>query len=183
MATSRLSLREILPDDARALFAVHSDAEGMRWFGTDPMTQLSDAERMVQVFANLRSGGSGFRWAIERREDKAFLGTCGLFRWNRGWRSCTVGYELARSARGQGYMREALCAAIGYGIETMQLNRVEAQVHPENEPSIKTLETLGFAREGYLRQAGYWHGAYHDLLQFALIRTDFTASAASAGDR
>ncbi len=69
-------------------------------------------------------------------------------------------------------MNEALSAAIDYGFDMMQINRIEAQVHPENASSIQVLETLGFVREGYQRQAGYWRGAYHDLLRFSLLRSD-----------
>ncbi|KWO35533.1 GNAT family acetyltransferase [Burkholderia sp. MSMB1459WGS] len=173
LSTSRLSLRELLPGDAPSVFAVHGDAEGMRWFGTDPMTDIGEAEKLIQVFADWRHNNSGVRWAIERLTDGLFLGTCGLFRWNRSWRSCVVGYELAPFARGNGYMKEALSAAIDYGFETMQINRVEAQVHVQNASSIHTLETLGFLREGYQRQAGYWRGSYHDLLQFSLLREEF----------
>ncbi|WP_244136176.1 GNAT family protein [Burkholderia sp. BCC0801] len=172
LTTSRLSLRELLPSDAPSLFAVHGDAEGMRWFGTDPMTDIAEADKLIQVFANWRRSGSGVRWAIERLSDGLLLGTCGLFRWNRNWRSCAVGYELATFARGNGYMNEALSAAIDYGFDMMQINRIEAQVHPRNASSIQVLETLGFVREGYQRQAGYWRGTYHDLLQFSLLRSD-----------
>jgi ribosomal-protein-alanine N-acetyltransferase len=172
LSTSRLSLREPLPGDAPFLFAVHGDDEGMRWFGTDPMTDISEAEKLIEVFADWHRSNSGIRWAIERLSDGLFLGTCGLFRWNKSWRSCVVGYELAPFARGNGYMHEALSAAIDYGFERMQLNRIEAQVHPQNVPSIHTLETLGFLREGHQRQAGYWRGTYHDLLQFALLRAE-----------
>ncbi|BEV47732.1 GNAT family protein [Burkholderia contaminans] len=151
---------------------MHGDAEGMRWFGTDPMTDIGEADKLIQVFADWRRSGSGVRWAVERLSDGHLLGTCGLFRWNRNWRSCAVGYELATFARGKGYMNEALSAAIDYGFDTMQINRIEAQVHPQNASSIQVLETLGFVREGYQRQAGYWRGAYHDLLQFSLLRSD-----------
>ncbi|MEM5340560.1 GNAT family N-acetyltransferase [Paraburkholderia azotifigens] len=173
LTTSRLTLRELLPADAPSLFAVHGDAEGMRWFGTDPMTDIGEADKLIQVFADWRRSGSGVRWAVERLSDGLFLGTCGLFRWNRNWRSCVVGYELHPIVRGNGYMSEALSAAIDYGFDAMQINRVEAQVHPQNAPSIQTLETLGFSREGYQRQAGYWRETYHDLLQFALLRSEF----------
>ncbi|RQU33427.1 N-acetyltransferase [Burkholderia cenocepacia] len=183
LKTSRLLLREILVADAPSLFSVHGDAEGMRWFGTDPMTNPEEADRLVQVFADWRTNGSGVRWAIERHSDGRFLGTCGLFRWNRSWKSCVIGYELAPFARGNGYMQEALLAAIDYGFGTMQINRVEAQVHPKNVPSIRTLETLGFLREGYQRQAGYWHETYHDLLQFALLRAEFQHYSACRTDQ
>ncbi|WP_232221489.1 GNAT family N-acetyltransferase [Burkholderia sp. WSM2232] len=173
LTTARLSLRELLLSDAPSLFAVHGDPESMRWFGTDAMTEIGEAAKMIQMFAEWRRSGSGVRWAVTRLSDGLFLGTCGLFRWNRNWRSCVVGYELAPIARGNGYMNEALSAAIDYGFDTMQLNRIEAQVHPQNAPSIKTLEALGFLREGYQRQAGYWRATYHDLLQFALLRPEF----------
>jgi ribosomal-protein-alanine N-acetyltransferase len=35
------------------------------------------------------------------------------------------------------------------------------------------MATMGFLRGGFQRQAGYWRGAYHDLLQFALLRAEF----------
>ena len=84
----------------------------------------------------------------------------GLFGWNRAWRKCTVGYELAQTAQGKGYMHEALTAALSWGFEEMSVNRIEAQVHPDNGPSLKLLRRLRFVEEGRLRQGGYWAGQY-----------------------
>jgi ribosomal-protein-alanine N-acetyltransferase len=83
-----------------------------------------------------------------------------------------VGYELAREAWGQGYMRETLLAVLGFGFVQMQLNRVEAQVHPDNVASLKLVERLGFVREGLLREAGWWGGQAQDLVQFSLLRRE-----------
>lgn len=41
LETDRLVLREIVADDAPALFAIHSDAIAMRWFGTDPLVDIA----------------------------------------------------------------------------------------------------------------------------------------------
>ncbi|EEA00186.1 hypothetical protein BH160DRAFT_4534 [Burkholderia sp. H160] len=81
LTTSRLILWEVSPSDAQSLFAVHSDAEGMRWFGSDPMTDPVEAEKLIEVFAGWRRTGSGVRWVVERSADGVFLGTCGLFNW------------------------------------------------------------------------------------------------------
>ena len=110
LSTRRLQLREIVASDAPALLAIHGDAETMKWFGTDPLADLEAAERVIAGFANLRQGQSGVRWGMVHADPArggALLGTCGVFRWNRGWRTCLTGYELARHAQGQGYMREA----------------------------------------------------------------------------
>jgi hypothetical protein len=63
------------------------------------------------------------------------VGSCGLFAWNREWAKCSTGYELARTARGQGLMREALRAAFDWGFAQMGLHRIEAQIHPDNAPA------------------------------------------------
>jgi ribosomal-protein-alanine N-acetyltransferase len=70
-------------------------------------------------------------------------------------------------------MREALTVALDWGFEHMALNRIEAQVHSDNAASLKSVEKLGFVLEGRIRQAGFWLGQYHDLLQYGLLRSDY----------
>jgi ribosomal-protein-alanine N-acetyltransferase len=70
-------------------------------------------------------------------------------------------------------MREALLAILAWGFEHMALNRIQAQVHPQNTASIKSLESLGFVQEGCFREARVWHGQHHDLLQYALLKRDW----------
>jgi ribosomal-protein-alanine N-acetyltransferase len=174
LKTQRLHLREITATDATALLAIHGDTQAMRWFGTDPMTDLPQAEKLVDVFAAWRKlPNPGVRWGIALQDRDALLGTCGLFKWNRGWRCCTLGYELAQRAWGQGYMHEALTAALDWGFEHMALNRIEVQVHPDNTASLRSVQALGFQYEGRIRQAGFWLGEYHDLLQYGLLRSDY----------
>ncbi len=178
LLTQRLRLREAVAADAPALFAIHGDHEAMRWFGSDPPADLASAGKIIENFNAMRQlPAPGIRWAIETRDgDGTLIGTCGLFRWNRGWRVCLTGYELAREMQGRGYMREALRAAYAWGFETMALDRIEAQVHPDNAPSLALLKSLGFVEEGLLREAGLWMGQRWDLVQLGLLRREFEAS-------
>lgn len=172
--TPRLLLREIVASDAAGLLAIHGDAEAMRWFGSDPLTSITQAGQLVDMFASWRRlPNPGTRWGIARKADGRLIGSCGLFKWNRTWKSCVIGYELAAPAQRQGFMREALSTVLDWGFEQMALNRIEAQVHAENTPSIALLGRLGFALEGNLREAGFWGGRHHDLQQFALLRRDY----------
>jgi ribosomal-protein-alanine N-acetyltransferase len=176
LETERLLLREILPEDAGALFAIHGDASLMQWFGVDPLQDIAGAEKLVALFASWRAQPNpGTRWGLQPKGEAGLCGTCGLFAWNRAWRKCTVGYELAPDAHGQGLMHEALLAVLDWGFDNMQLNRVEAQVHPENAASLRSVERLGFRREGLLRELGFWRGRHHDLLQYSLLRKDWDA--------
>lgn len=170
LQTSRLTLREIVESDAENILQIHGNAEYMRWFGSDPIPDLDGAKKLVATFASWRKEPvSGARWALELRDKPGLIGTCGLFRWNRNWKSCIVGYEIAAAHQGRGYVKEALKAIITWGFKEVQLNRIEAQVHPDNSASLALLEALGFQQEGRQREAGYWAGQHHDLLQYALL--------------
>lgn len=176
LATPRLNLREITVADAPGLLTIHGDVEAMRWFGSDPIADLAGAKKLIDTFAGWRiMPNPGIRWGIERKLDGELLGTCGLFKCNTGWSSCSIGYELAQSSWGLGYMSEALQAVLVWGFDNMALVRIEAQVHPRNTPSIQLLERLGFVREGLLREAGFWLGQRHDLLHFGLLQQEFHA--------
>ncbi|MEO8806426.1 MAG: GNAT family protein [Burkholderiaceae bacterium] len=181
LTTERLSLREVVIDDAATLFAIHGDPVVMRWFGVEPLTDLAGAHKLVELFAGMRTQANpGTRWGITRQADGELLGTCGLFGWNRNWRKCALGYELSQAAWGQGFMREALVRVIDWGFEHMELNRIEAQVHPANTASLKLLAALGFVQEGVLREVGHWGGSYHDMVQLSLLKREHTTKAAPA---
>ncbi len=181
LETPRLRLREMVAADAPALLAIHGDPVVMRWFGNDPIDDLAGAQRLVENFAALRRMAvPGVRWGIETKTSEpqpgALVGSCGFFRWNRGWRTCMVGYELAQHAQGRGYMRETLVAAFGWAFEHMQVERVEAQVHPHNLASLALLKRLGFVDEGLQREAAAWGGRRHDMVMLGLLRREFTGA-------
>jgi [ribosomal protein S5]-alanine N-acetyltransferase len=179
LETSRLLLREIVDADAADLLAIHGDAEHMKWFGSDPLTDLEGARKLVQLFAKWREDPvSGTRWGLQRKDAPGLIGTCGLFRWNRNWRTCVVGYELSALHEGRGYMKEALATVLAWGFATMAVNRVEAQVHPRNHRSLALLGGLGFVEEGRLREVGYWAGSHHDLMLHSLLHREWRSGAA-----
>lgn len=175
LQTPRLLLREIVDADAPALLRIHGDGAHMRWFGADPISTLEQAQQLVALFASWRrQPNPGTRWGLALREAPGQLvGSCGLFAWNRAWRKCSSGYEIAPELQGRGLMREALTAVYDWGFAEMGLNRIEAQVHEGNAASIALLESLGFQREGCLREVAYWGGAHHDLLQYGLLASDW----------
>ena len=177
LSTQRLHLREIVASDADALFRIYSDADAMRWFGSEPMTEPLQARQLIDIYAEWRRAPvPGTRWGIVVRETGELVGTAGLFRWNKSWRNCVLGYELGRTAWGKGYMTEALQAVLGYGFVAMALHRIQAEIHPDNLASKQLVERLGFRLEGTHRQQGYWCDQYHDLQCYALLEGEMRHS-------
>jgi ribosomal-protein-alanine N-acetyltransferase len=171
LETERLLLRKVVLSDAPALYAILGDEEVTRYYDLGTMTHPSEAETLVRRMAKRYKHGQAVRWGIVRRQDGAFLGTCGFHFQAAGFKA-EIGYELGRPYWRQGYMDEALRAMLAYGFATLQLNRVEALVMPENKASANVLLKLGFREEGLLREFVFFKGRYHDMRFFSLLRRE-----------
>jgi [ribosomal protein S5]-alanine N-acetyltransferase len=169
--TERLLLREIMPEDAPAVFAIFGDPAVTRYYDLDTYADISQAEELIDFFDESFELERAIRWGIERKADDQLMGTCGYV-WLRRFRG-EIGYDLAQAYWRQGYMAEALDAILEFGFDELELNRIEALTMVENRASAALLEKLGFCAEGILRQHDYFKGAFHDMRLFALLRQDY----------
>ena len=175
LQTPRLLLRPLAAADAQGLFDIFSDAEVMRYWSTPPWPTIDEAHAMVERDLKALATGEYLRFGLESVDDHALIGTCTLFNISRTCRRAEVGYGLASAAWGKGYMHEALTALLGYGFDKMNLNRVEADVDPRNHASAKSLERLGFTREGFLRERWIIDGVVSDTAMFGLLQSGWRA--------
>ena len=175
LETERLRLRESRLSDAEGIYAVLSLDSVMRHYNLSPLASVDEARALVERRAAAFKRQERIRWVLARQEDDTLIGSCGYVHWNRESRRAEIGYELHPDWQGRGLMREALSAALAFGFTQMDLNRVEALVVPENEPSLCLLRRLGFAEEGLLRDYGFWKGRFHDLRLFSLLQKDWNA--------
>ncbi len=83
-------------------------------------------------------------------------------------RGAHMGYWVDRRFAGRGIMPTAVALATDHAFQELGLHRIEINIRPENLPSRRVVEKLGFREEGvrmrYLHIAGDWR----DHLCFAL---------------
>ncbi|MFD2757006.1 GNAT family N-acetyltransferase [Gulosibacter faecalis] len=84
----------------------------------------------------------------------------------------TIGYWVAQSVAGRGYTPASVAMATDYAFQRLGLHRVEICIRPENVPSLRVVEKLGFRYEG--RRARYIHidGDWRDHYCFGLVRDE-----------
>jgi len=171
LETPRLMLRELVPDDADAVFALHADGEVNRYQGIDTMTTLEPARVQIARARKRFQLEAGVTWAIITRAEGELVGTCSYAHFIPALDRGHLTYQLARRSWGRGLGTEAVRALVRFGHGAARLNRIEAVVAPENEASARVLRKAGFEDEGLLRGYGRWKGSYHDLRMFAIVRS------------
>lgn len=175
----RLDLRRLTQHDAPAILAIFGNSEVMRFWSSPPLRNLAAAAQLIEEIHDLFGSRKGFQWGICSRETNEVFGTCTLFNVNLTHRRAEVGFALNRGAWGHGFATEALALLIGFSFEALDLHRLEADVDPKNERSVRLLERQGFRREGYLRERWHHLGKVDDAIFLGLLRGEWSGAGAA----
>ncbi len=176
LGTGRLDLRPLAPGDEAALFAMHADPEFMRYWSSPPWTTRDQAIALIEKDQREMEQGKQIRLGIVLRDTGQLVGACSLFRLDQQCRRVEVGYGIAREHWRNGFMSEAVSALLNFGFSELGLNRVEADIDPRNTASGRSLEKLGFVREGFLRERWIVGDEVSDSAIYGLLVKDWKRS-------
>jgi len=133
----------------------------------------ADALRVMlrEQLPGMRDRGLMAAYVIEDTRDGSILGGANFHHFDPTRDVVEVGYWLFVEARGRGIATRIVAAMVDYAFST-GICRVEAHVRPENRPSERVLERLGFEREGVKRRYLHHEGRRVDATLWALVADD-----------
>ena len=173
LETKRMRLRWLTEADVDALYRIFSHPQVVRYWGAPALRDRNAAVALVaEIHENFRRRTS-MKWGVAELETDQIIGTVTLFNLNFDNKRAEVGYGLDHAYWRQGYVTEALDALLEYAFEVLELHRLEADVDPRNVGSIRTLEKLGFQREGLMRERWQVNGEIQDALFYGLLRPEW----------
>jgi RimJ/RimL family protein N-acetyltransferase len=145
-------LRPWRDDDLEFVVRACQDAEVARFSPAiaSPYT-ADDALAWFALQEPERLSGGGLDLAITDAASGAALGAVGLNAASVARRSATIGYWLARDARGHGHVSRAVRLLAAWAFDQLAIERLELTTDPENLGSRRVAERCGFRREGHLR--------------------------------
>ena len=146
-ATERLILRDWRDEDWTPFWEGTNTSAVMRWLGgvCDDAAKAAAQERILSYS---RENGHTF-WAVERKDDGAILGFCGLKRSNQKGGPIgmmEVGWRLRQDAWGKGYAKEAARASLDQAFDHFGTDEVIAMTVQGNTPSWGLMLRLGMRR-------------------------------------
>ncbi len=86
--------------------------------------------------------------------------------------SASIGYWVSERFAGKGITPTGVALATDYCFYSVGLHRVEICIRPENGPSLRVVEKLGFRYEGLRRRYIHINGDWRDHFCFALVREE-----------
>lgn len=141
--SDRLRLRPFTDGDAAYVLDQTTQPSWLENIGDRGIRTEADARAFIHDKLNAHHAEHGFGfWVVERREDRAAVGMCGLIS-RPELDGPDIGYALLPDYWGNGYAREAALATADWARDVLGLDRLLAMVTPGNAPSVRVLEAIG----------------------------------------
>lgn len=173
LSTDRLILRKLTQEVYDHVFNNYTDQELQSFFGLATQEQLKkEKEKYSKGLSTYNRTFLHFQ-LIDKATNK-IIGGCGYHTWYIDHARAEIGYDIKdESYKRKGLMSEAVKKIIEYGFNTMNLHRIEALVGPNNTASLKIINSMGFIKEGHLREHYFKNGNIEDSVVFSLLKQEY----------
>lgn len=113
-------------------------------------------------------------FVISKINQSKIIGSINFSNFVRGTAQyCNLGYSIAETEQGKGYMSEGIEAAIKYVFQELNMHRIMANYMPHNQRSGNLLKKLGFVVEGYARDYLLINGKWEDHILTSLNNDNY----------
>ncbi len=144
ITTDRLTLRRVSLNDAEFIRELLNEPSFIQNIGDKKVRTLDEAHAYIESgpLASYEKFGFGLL-VVEVNSVGRPAGICGLLKRDT-LEDVDIGYAFLPGFWSKGYALESAEAVLSYAFESLRLNRILAITNPENQPSIRVLEKLGF---------------------------------------
>jgi RimJ/RimL family protein N-acetyltransferase/catechol 2,3-dioxygenase-like lactoylglutathione lyase family enzyme len=181
LQTNRLILRDLVLSDFDAVHDYASDPLVTRFTSFGPNTVDETREFLSRsIQAGSVNPRQIYTFAVIERDSGHLIGSCGLEQSDGTGRHYAFGYCFHRHWWGRGFGKETAAALVQFGFDRLQAHRLWAHVFLGNTASERILEGLRFRREALALQSLYLRNAWHDILTFGQLRSEWLGATPSA---
>lgn len=170
LETKRLTLRDIRPEDATAIYSMRSSGLVNRFIARQAMDNQESSIALIERTRKAYEDKLAIGWAGVMKGSEAIIGTCGFNRFDFANERAEIGGEMSTDYWGKKLAVEAVREIVRFGLETIGLHSIEACLSPENKSAVFLLTELGFEKEAHFRDRIFFDGRYSDMAVYTLIK-------------
>ena len=171
----KISLNKIETTHLDDVFSIYDNDHVFKYCGIIPKHNKETVRNMIGHFDRDYHKRTRIKWGIFLNDSpNKLVGIIEAFDFNQKVNMVTIGYFLEESFWNRGIASEAIRLLTCYLFESINFNRIQAEVMPGNDISKRVLTKNQFIKEGTLRQASLWSGkGIVDLEIYAILKEDF----------
>ncbi len=169
----KIKLREACEEDYMLYEAFQRDTDSQKLYEKIdfPLSEKSIREFIKKANEN---NGDDFLFVIENTDGES-VGQVVTFDCDKRMGNFKFGLFVLSEFQGKGYAKEAVNIVLEYYFNHLRYHKANVYIYDCNEKSQKFHESLGFTREGVLRETSFFDGKYHDTVYYGIIDREFNS--------
>ncbi|MBD3362274.1 GNAT family N-acetyltransferase [Candidatus Dojkabacteria bacterium] len=140
----------------------------------DQTKQIEDTKKWIQK--SLDDGAKGKALQTTIMLNDSIVGNIGFNKIDKFNKKGEIGYWLSQNQQGKGIMSKSVSALLDYGLNFLELNRIEIKCAVENNKSRAIPERLGFRLEGILKEEAWLNDRFVDHALYSLLKSEYQDS-------
>jgi diamine N-acetyltransferase len=166
----KVKLRALEPEDLELLYSWENDTSNWDISGTlTPYSKYILDQYLASSHQDIYTGRQLRLMIVKNDLSERCIGCIDLFDFDPKNKKAGAGILIgSEDERGKGYGFEAMQLLLGYGLQTLDLHQIYANIMVGNEPSLKLFQKLGFeitgTKKDWIYSKGEWKDEY--LLQY-----------------
>jgi ribosomal-protein-alanine N-acetyltransferase len=162
---SRVTLRPLTADDEGEFVKLAHASVDLH----HPWLLLSTTPEQFRAYLAGFDPATSASLLVCLRDSGAIAGMINIKEIIRGrYQGATISYAAFAPSAGRGYMTEGVELALRHAFEELRLHRLEANIQPANQASLRLVERAGFRKEGYSPDYLFIDGAWRDHERWAI---------------
>ena len=161
--TQRLTLRQILPSDAKELYEnIYNNFDWYKFCYTVRYRDFDDFKYSLRSDEIKYKVGNYFRWGVVEKETGKMIGEVRLHSKEYFTNRIKIGYLLSYNHQNLGYATEAVTRVINFCFNEMNISRIQAEIVQNNESSLQLVKRIGMSYEKTMRCSYKIGSKYYD---------------------
>ena len=175
LKSKRLHIRELTSEDIDNVHELHSlpETDEFNTLGIPENIQTTENILTEWLILQKQEPRISYVFSIDKTENNNFVGLIAINLGKTNYKTAEVWFKIHKDHWRKGYTTEALTRLLDFGFNDLKLHRIEAGCAVENIASIKTLEKVGFTREGMKRKKLPIRGEWKDNFFYGILEEDY----------
>jgi RimJ/RimL family protein N-acetyltransferase len=176
LATERLLIRALTPDDLERHYTMFSDPDIVRYLYFGPFDHAAAEEHLARrSMVELPSEGGWINFGVEVKGEGVLIGELAMGFISAAHAHYEVGYVFDAAYEGHGYATEGAAMIVELAFAGLGAHRVSGRLDARNVPSARVLERLGMRREALFVENEFVKGEWTDELVYAILESEWRA--------
>lgn len=180
LSGSMITLRELLPTDAPALFESLTTQEVAR-FISPPPTSVEGFEKFIAWTHRQRAAGQYVCFAVVPKGSDTAIGLFQVRSLEPAFANAEWGFAIDSNFWGTGVFLDGAKLVAEFAFHVLGALRLEARASMLNGRGNGALQKIGAVQEAVLRRSFLRDGEYHDQALWTILREDWIEMPALSG--